>query len=169
MRKPMLPLALLWTLLPLAAPAQTAEETIVGRGEFLRSCAACHGEDAKGGGPAARFLNVPPPDLTGLAERNGGEFPFMKIFEVIDGRAATGVHGSREMPVWGNRYRAEAAAAGAGQAEQVARGRILELVNYLQAIQEPGMEGRIIGRGQGSISRARLGRHDEPRSRHAAS
>ena len=30
-------------------------------------CAACHGKDAKGNGPAAAELKMPPPDLTTLA------------------------------------------------------------------------------------------------------
>jgi len=37
-------------------------------------CASCHGEDAKGHGPMAVWLKVPPSDLTRIAARNGGEF-----------------------------------------------------------------------------------------------
>jgi len=65
-------------------------------------CASCHGKDAKGSGPAAAALKTPPPDLTRIAIRNGGTFPFMRVQRIISGedQSAT-VHGTREMPVWG--------------------------------------------------------------------
>ena len=34
---------------------------------FDAYCAACHGKDGKGNGPAAAELKMPPPDLTTLA------------------------------------------------------------------------------------------------------
>ena len=42
---------------------------------FNSYCAACHGKDAKGDGPAASALKVPPADLTQLAKKNNGKFP----------------------------------------------------------------------------------------------
>jgi hypothetical protein len=33
-----------------------------------------------------RSLRVPPPDLTRIAERNGGAFPFRNIYDIVDGR-----------------------------------------------------------------------------------
>ena len=42
---------------------------------FRAHCAACHGSDAKGGGPMAPALKAKVPDLTVLAKRNGGQFP----------------------------------------------------------------------------------------------
>ncbi len=38
-------------------------------------CAACHGSDGKGNGPAAAALKTKPADLTVLAKNNGGKFP----------------------------------------------------------------------------------------------
>ena len=38
--------------------------------------AVCHGKDARGNGPMAKQLKAKVPDLTNIAKRNGGEFPF---------------------------------------------------------------------------------------------
>ena len=43
---------------------------------YMAYCASCHGKDAKGDGPMAKLLKTPPPDLTAIAVRNGGMFPF---------------------------------------------------------------------------------------------
>jgi mono/diheme cytochrome c family protein len=67
-------------------------------------CAACHGSDGKGNGPAASALKVPPSDLTQLAKNNGGQFPSMKVVSTIEGKSDLPAHGSREMPVWGQLF-----------------------------------------------------------------
>jgi mono/diheme cytochrome c family protein len=49
-------------------------------------CAACHGKDGKGGGPAAAALKTAPTDLTTLAQKNGGKSPqtmFPPLFRVM--------------------------------------------------------------------------------------
>lgn len=124
----------------LAVPA-LAEEEIVGGAEFLASCASCHGVGGRGDGPVAAHLDPKPADLTRLAERNGGEFPTLRAFQVIDGRATVRGHGDRSMPVWGARYRDEIAPSGTLEgrrgAEPLVRTRVMELVHYLSAIQEP--------------------------------
>ena len=74
---------------------------ISGADEYYRLCAVCHGEGGRGDGPMARVLKTPPPNLTLLAKNNGGHFPFLSVLEMIDGRNIIAVHGSREMPVWG--------------------------------------------------------------------
>jgi len=44
--------------------------------EMFRSyCAACHGLDAKGSGPAASALKTPPTDLTTLAQKKWWKVP----------------------------------------------------------------------------------------------
>ncbi len=67
---------------------------------------ACHGPDGRGNGPLAGKLNKVPADLTQIAKLNGGKFPAGKIAEIIDGRDIVAAHGMRDMPIWGNRYRA---------------------------------------------------------------
>ena len=78
-----------------------AQDIVVGKTEYLSSCAACHGEDAKGDGVLRSVLKVPPADLTMLARRNDGHFPIAAVTEVIDGRTFIAAHGTREMPIWG--------------------------------------------------------------------
>lgn len=128
-------------LVLLAMPA-AAEEDIIGSSEFLNSCAPCHGVGGRGDGPVAEHLNLAPTDLTRMAEQNEGRFPFLEAFHIIDGRTMVSGHGTRAMPIWGQRYRTEA--GGDDQpinkmaTETMVRARVLELVNYLQAIQQPG-------------------------------
>ena len=47
-----------------------------GKTEYQSSCAACHGSDAKGGGPVGKALKTAPADLTVLAKNNNGVFPY---------------------------------------------------------------------------------------------
>lgn len=69
---------------------------------YVAYCAACHGIDGKGTGPAAEALKVAPPDLTTLAKRNGGKYPADHVTNVIQGDLRLPAHGSKEMPVWGS-------------------------------------------------------------------
>jgi len=54
---------------------------------------------------------------------------------MIDGREEIRGHGTRDMPVWGARFRVDAKGDDTGSRSQIA-GRILSLVFYLQHIQE---------------------------------
>ena len=103
--------------------------------EFERSCAICHGFNAKGQGVMADSLTKQPTDLTTLTKNNNGHFPFTDIYRIIEGSPKVGIHGSREMPIWGDRYRKEAKKY---QADEYlySRGMILELLMYLMHIQE---------------------------------
>ena len=107
----------------------------VGRTEFAQYCAACHGADARGAGPVATELRTPPADLTRIAARREGVFPADEIAAWIDGRLAPPAHGTREMPVWGARL-AEGLPPGE-LSQDLVRGRILTLVEYLRSIQAP--------------------------------
>jgi hypothetical protein len=90
----------------------------------------------------AILLTVKPPDLTSLAERNGGKFPFDFVMRIIDGRAAIGPHGTRQMPIWGDRYMRDFPTSYIQQsyrthtAQPLVRARILELTYYIQSIQQ---------------------------------
>ena len=83
----------------------------------------------------ARFLTIEPSDLTQLAKRNSNKFDFWQVYRTIDGREEVRGHGTREMPVWGTRFQAEAEGYDQISRSQVA-GRILGLAFYLQYIQE---------------------------------
>nr|WP_323785281.1 c-type cytochrome [Thalassovita sp.] len=106
-----------------------------GEKEYMIACAGCHGESAKGDGPVAAVLNVETPDLTGLAARNGGTFPFEYTLFMVDRRNVIPVHGDA-MPIWGDRFQASAISQRGETAEMVARGRILSLVYYLESVQQ---------------------------------
>jgi hypothetical protein len=113
-----------------------------GKNEYLAACEPCHGKDGKGDGSAAGHLAKPPADLTKLSTSNGGVFPFVRVFEMIDGRLEVVMHGPRDMPVWGDRYKRDAISrAPAGSltddtANLLARRRILELIEYISTLQE---------------------------------
>lgn len=114
-----------------------AQDDVIGRGEYMASCAPCHGADADGRGPMADFLTVKPTDLRTIAKRNDGDFPMLRMFEMIDGREGVAAHGGRTMPVWGGRYRAaDDERYGPYAGELATRARILELVYYLASIQQ---------------------------------
>ena len=117
------------------ASAQEMEVILGGELEYQNSCAVCHGVDGKGRGLISRFLTVPPPNLTLLSKKNGGTFPFWQTYRTIDGRETVPPHGTREMPVWGDRFRSQAGGNDSASRAQAA-GRILALVFYLQYIQE---------------------------------
>lgn len=121
--------------------AHAQQEESLGRKEFMASCASCHGESGKGDGPVAKSLVKPPADLTRLSEKNNGVFPVSRIYEVIDGRIQTLVHGTRDMPVWGNIYMQGMTAqsssdfASKEMAEAIVRARILMLIEYISTLQ----------------------------------
>src|SRR5215475_5774823 len=81
-----------------------AEALDVGKAEFLSSCASCHGTDGKGKGPVSGQLKVAPADLTILAKNNNGVFPTNAVYETIYGPRTIPAHGTREMPIWGERF-----------------------------------------------------------------
>lgn len=129
----------------LAATSAQAQQTEIGETEFRLRCAACHGPSGQGDGMIGQMLKVPPADLTRIAERNGGTFPFKKIYDIIDGRQAIAAHGTREMPIWGDSYRAEqlpmkplqkdATEAQADAPERAVETHVLALVYYLGTLQ----------------------------------
>jgi mono/diheme cytochrome c family protein len=94
-------------------------------------CAACHGLQGKGDGPAALALKNRPADLTVLAKNNRGKFPAARAQKIIAGdEPSLQIHGSREMPVWGPIFhRIE-------EDQDFGNVRIKNLSDYLQSIQQ---------------------------------
>jgi mono/diheme cytochrome c family protein len=99
-----------------------------GKESYETYCATCHGADARGRGPAAASLKTPPPDLTLIRKRHGGEFPTRWVIDFIDGETNVTSHGSRQMPVWGRLFRWKDGSGGA-------RAEISALAAYLETIQ----------------------------------
>jgi mono/diheme cytochrome c family protein len=116
--------------------AAAAQEMSYGEAEYLNSCAVCHGLEGKGDGPLGDVLMKRPADLTRISQRNGGTFPYTRIFAVIDGRYAVPSHGEREMPVWGRQFfDDDQRLYGPSGGEIVTTERIHELAGYVQSLQ----------------------------------
>ena len=96
---------------------------------YTQYCAACHGPSAKGNGPVKKALRKPAPDLTTLAKRHGGKFPYAYVTGVL--RFAPGVpsHGSGDMPMWGPLFEYY-------YNQKSAQQRIQNLTDFLAALQE---------------------------------
>lgn len=130
------------TLFAMTATAASAAPPNVrikdfGKTEFESNCASCHGMDGKGSGPVTPWLTKSPPDLTTLARNNGGILPMDRLYQSISGEGKT-VHGTREMPVWGQTFRTMAAEQYMDypyDPEPIVRARILSLLEYINRIQ----------------------------------
>ncbi len=130
-------LCLLIAVLPSLVISAEEDPVIKGAHTFKLKCASCHGEDAKGKDNADLDLDVKSPDLTRVAKRNNGNFPVSRIYAIIDGREVVQQHGTRVMPVWGDLFLSETIWEGCSQVEeQIVRGRVMELILYLDSIQE---------------------------------
>ena len=98
---------------------------------YTGHCAACHGADGKGRGPAAEALKAPPTDLTLLKRKNKGAFPTARVELAIDGAAAIPAHGNHDLPVWGKVFQS----TDRGN-EALARVRVANVVQYLESMQQ---------------------------------
>jgi mono/diheme cytochrome c family protein len=133
------------TLIPLCAAmmfavsAYAADKFDAGKFEYDGSCAACHGPKGKGDGPVAGEFTRRPPDLSVLAKNNNGVFPFDRIYQIIDGRSEVRAHGTRDMPVWGERFNLQTSLFFENypptDPESAARSRIMALTEYIYRLQ----------------------------------
>ena len=101
-----------------------------GKEMYVNHCAACHGADAKGDGPAAAALKTAPADLTTLAKKNSGKFPANHVYSSIVGDLNVPAHGTAEMPIWGNVY----SAMSKGRKAEVQQ-RVTNLTDYIKSLQ----------------------------------
>lgn len=124
-----------------ASAAEKVLKADLGKREYENSCAFCHGKDGKSTGAINDLLKKSPADLTTLAKKNKGVFPFDRVYAVIDGREIITAHGDRDMPAWGDRYNSDSVKAAEYymdvpyDAEMFTRSRILSLIDYLNRIQ----------------------------------
>src|SRR5206468_10659671 len=114
--------------------AGVSPDVTEGRVLYGRHCAACHGLEGDGHGPVAPMLRRSPTNLRGLGQRYGMPLPVGRIGAFIDGRELVKAHGTREMPVWGERFAPP-------EPEQTGRPPALEphiraIVAYLETIQQ---------------------------------
>jgi mono/diheme cytochrome c family protein len=98
---------------------------------FTTYCAICHGQAADGHGPMARILKTPVPNLTEIAKRNGGVFPFERIENISAGTESSGLgHGTRQMPIWGPLFSEITSDRDYGKV------RLYNISKYLESIQK---------------------------------
>jgi len=102
-----------------------------GKKTYAHYCASCHGTDARGNGPAAAVLKTAPPDLTTLAKRHDGKFPYDYVFNVLRFGTRFASHGSSDMPIWGPIF-----GSMENYDEVAVRKRIKDLSDYLASLQE---------------------------------
>lgn len=110
-----------------AAPSDVAS----GKQTYMEHCAACHGADGRGHGPAASALKTPPPNLRTLAIRHEGKFPETYVARVVRVGDPLLGHGSSEMPIWGPVFSMEE-----NGNEMGLQRRIQNLCDYLASIQD---------------------------------
>jgi mono/diheme cytochrome c family protein len=113
---------------PASAPAASVTDPD-GAAVYRDYCFSCHGPGARGNGPFTFALKVVPPNLTTLAQRNGGAFPRDRVRNVVEG-AGLRSHGDREMPVYGSLLRR------GRPGDSGAAARIDAVVTYLESIQD---------------------------------
>ena len=109
------------------AGGKDAEVVKKGQALYSQHCVSCHGKTTDGDGPAASSLKIAPSNLTKISERHKG-FPAEKMMDYISGEKYAVGHGSRQMPVWGKRFRP---APGTGTSAEIAA-----LTKYLESIQQ---------------------------------
>ena len=104
---------------------------VSGKEMFTAYCAACHGADGKGTGPAAPALKAPPADLTTLAKRSSdGNFPRDRVANLLKSGTGPSAHGSSDMPIWGPLFKSLDP-----QHDIAVQQRIKNLNDYLVSIQ----------------------------------
>jgi len=120
---------------PSAPPVATPQQIAAGKADFIKHCAPCHGENAKGRGPEINMIpGIKPADLTLISSKNGGVFPFQQVEDTIDGRKQIPSHKRFDMPFWGVNFQQEGKEF-TPESEATSKARIDALVAYIETIQ----------------------------------
>lgn len=127
------------TLIPLIAltACQQPQEPkeISGRALYMENCASCHGSTGIGNGFAAKGMNPLPADLTRVAARNNGQFPWAHVMSQIDGFTRSGDGGA--MPEFGKGYEGEMVPFDSGDGILTPTpAPLVALAEYLETLQE---------------------------------
>ena len=69
-------------------PSEDADRVREGQRVYAKECAACHGARGEGAGPMSLQLDVVPPNLAGLKQRNDGYFPREFVSRFVMGQLA---------------------------------------------------------------------------------
>jgi mono/diheme cytochrome c family protein len=112
-----------------------------GKREYDSKCAVCHGKSGKGDGPLAGMVDTRGgADITTLQKKNGGVFPILRVTDTIDGRYEVKAHGTRDMPIWGADFMADARVAANTadspfDSEAYVKYRVYALAEYVYRLQ----------------------------------
>lgn len=106
-----------------------SETPMSGHELFEVYCAACHGREGRGDGPAAGAMKMAVTDLTQLKRNSGGEFPITKVERAIDGDEILISHGTRDMPIYGDLFR------DVRRDEAFVKQRVALITGYIESIQ----------------------------------
>jgi mono/diheme cytochrome c family protein len=101
-----------------------------GKDMYTEYCAACHGTDGKGNGPAASAMKSAPPDLTQLTKTHGGKYPAAYVSGILRFGSGPTSHGSADMPVWGPLFRSLDK-----YHDTVVQQRVGNLTSYIETLQ----------------------------------
>ena len=99
-----------------------------GKANYDAYCAACHGRDARGNGPAASAFKNRVPDLTRLVAPSG-KFSSLDVLNSVTGNRRPAAHGTLDMPTWGPVFTSV-------EAREVSKLRIYNLTKYIESIQQ---------------------------------
>jgi len=98
---------------------------------FKDYCAACHGMNGKGNGPAVIFLKTPPPDLTTMATRYKEKSVERTVRAALKFGTESKAHGTVNMPLWGPIFNAMPASD-----QGIVQMRLDNLSQYIESIQK---------------------------------
>ena len=104
--------------------------SLEGKDLFHAYCSTCHGDNGKGDGPVASFLDPKPTDQTIIAKRNGGVFTAKRVRSIIAGEDVIKAHRTRDMPTWEPIFRQK------DKGRDLGKIRLENLSTYIQSWQE---------------------------------
>jgi len=124
-------LILMLTIAPRIVAAQS------GKQDYVAYCAECHGTDGKGNGPSTLTIpmNPSPPDLTQLAKKNGGKFPFDEVVDIVDGRKNVPSHERIQMPFLGTTLQ-QPGKEFTPESDAAVKRRIESMARYVESLQQ---------------------------------
>jgi hypothetical protein len=80
-------------------------------------------------------MNPPPPDLTQLAKKNGGKFPFEEVVDTIDGRKDIPSHERLQMPFLGTTLQ-KPGQEFTPESDAAVKKRIASMARYVAGLQQ---------------------------------
>ncbi|OFW02571.1 MAG: hypothetical protein A3I61_17360 [Acidobacteria bacterium RIFCSPLOWO2_02_FULL_68_18] len=113
-------------------PKPAGEALSSGRATFRQFCAPCHGPNGKGNGAVAPLLRKAPADLTQIRRRYNGIFPQADLEATLlaTSRDRTPLRLGTDELLWGPVFQSLSATP------ESARARVVELLTYLESVQE---------------------------------